>query len=135
MGIREVHVFFEIREVLWLWVRGEGLRSIERLAVVDRKTVQLPIRDYGALRSSWNAGYRTGLACRLSSILLSAIWRSITVVAEIGGRELKALGSFENERFSGGGATSPGYRRSFGPSGSRPGIAGDDGVGEAHVSL
>jgi hypothetical protein len=39
MGFREVAVF-EIREVLRLWVRGEGLRSIERLALLDRKTVR-----------------------------------------------------------------------------------------------
>lgn len=32
---REVRVY-EIREVLRLWVRGEGLRSIERLAGMDR---------------------------------------------------------------------------------------------------
>ena len=37
MSFREVHVF-EIREVLRLWLRGEGLRSIERLSSVDRKT-------------------------------------------------------------------------------------------------
>lgn len=36
---REVGVH-EIREVLRLWLRGEGHRSIERLAVVDRKTVR-----------------------------------------------------------------------------------------------
>jgi len=36
---REVRVY-EIREVLRLWVRGEGLRSIERLAGMDRKTVR-----------------------------------------------------------------------------------------------
>ena len=39
MTFREVHVF-EIREVLRLWLRGEGLRSIERLSSVDRKTVR-----------------------------------------------------------------------------------------------
>jgi hypothetical protein len=33
-------VLYEIREVLRLWVRGESLRAIERLAVVDRKTVR-----------------------------------------------------------------------------------------------
>ena len=36
---REVQVH-EIREVLRLWLRGEGLRSIERLSSVDRKTVR-----------------------------------------------------------------------------------------------
>lgn len=39
MAFREVRVF-EIREVLRLWLRGEGLRSVERLAGVDRKTVR-----------------------------------------------------------------------------------------------
>jgi transposase len=39
MAFREVQVF-EVREVLRLWLRGEGFRSIERLAVVDRKTVR-----------------------------------------------------------------------------------------------
>ena len=39
MAFREVRVF-EVREVLRLWLGGEGLRSIERLAAVDRKTVR-----------------------------------------------------------------------------------------------
>jgi len=39
MAFREVRVF-EVREVLRLWVRGEGIRSTERLAGVDRKTVR-----------------------------------------------------------------------------------------------
>ena len=39
MAFREVRVF-EVREVLRLWLRGEGMRAIERLAGVDRKTVR-----------------------------------------------------------------------------------------------
>jgi transposase len=39
MAFREVSVTV-IREVLRLWVRGEGLRSIERLVSLDRKTVR-----------------------------------------------------------------------------------------------
>ncbi len=39
MAFREVRVF-EVREVLRLWLRGEGLRGIERLAGLDRKTVR-----------------------------------------------------------------------------------------------
>src|ERR1700716_2984459 len=39
MSFREVQVH-EIREVLRLWLRGEGHRSIERLSLVDRKTVR-----------------------------------------------------------------------------------------------
>ncbi len=39
MAFREVGVH-EIREVLRLWLRGEGFRSVARLARVDRKTVR-----------------------------------------------------------------------------------------------
>jgi hypothetical protein len=41
MAFREVQVH-EIREVLRLWLRGEGLRSVERLSGLDRKTVRYP---------------------------------------------------------------------------------------------
>ena len=39
MAFREVPVF-EVREVLRLWLLGHGLRAIERLVQVDRKTVR-----------------------------------------------------------------------------------------------
>ena len=39
MTFREVRVY-EIREIVRLWMRGEGLRSIERLTATDRKTVR-----------------------------------------------------------------------------------------------
>jgi hypothetical protein len=39
MAFREVRVF-EVREVLRLWLAGESLRAIERLAAVDRKTIR-----------------------------------------------------------------------------------------------
>ena len=39
MAFREVRVF-EVREVLRLWLGGEGLRGISRLAGMDRKTVR-----------------------------------------------------------------------------------------------
>jgi hypothetical protein len=39
MTFREVRVY-EIREILRLWLRKEGLRSIERLTATDRKTVR-----------------------------------------------------------------------------------------------
>ena len=39
MAFREVPVF-EVREVLRLWIGGEGFRSIDRLTRVDRKTVR-----------------------------------------------------------------------------------------------
>lgn len=39
MAFREVAVY-EIREVLRLWLRGEGYRGIERLTPVDRRTAR-----------------------------------------------------------------------------------------------
>jgi transposase len=39
MAFREVAVY-EVREVLRLWLRGEGVRATQRLAAVDRKTVR-----------------------------------------------------------------------------------------------
>ena len=39
MAFREVRVF-EVREVLRLWLAGEGFRAVERLSQVDRKTVR-----------------------------------------------------------------------------------------------
>ncbi len=39
MAFREVRVF-EIRDVLRVWLRGEGVRAVERLVGVDRKTVR-----------------------------------------------------------------------------------------------
>jgi transposase len=39
MAFREVPMF-EVREVLRLWLGGEGLRSVARLSQVDRKTVR-----------------------------------------------------------------------------------------------
>jgi hypothetical protein len=39
MAFREVRVF-EVREVLRLWLGGEGIRATERLVGFDRKTVR-----------------------------------------------------------------------------------------------
>jgi len=39
MAFREVRVF-EVREILRLWLRGEGVRASERLSGVDRKTIR-----------------------------------------------------------------------------------------------
>jgi len=68
MAFREVRVF-EVREVLRLWLRGEGFCSIERLAVVDRKTV----RRYVA------AGVEAGLVReageeQLNDVVIGAVW-------------------------------------------------------------
>jgi len=54
---REVRVY-EIREVLRLWVRGESLRAIERLAGMDRKTVRRYVSaavDVGLVRDGGEA--------------------------------------------------------------------------------
>ena len=48
MAFREVRVF-EVREVLRLLLRGEGLRSTERLVGVDRKTVRRYLTAAGEL--------------------------------------------------------------------------------------
>lgn len=48
MAFREVRVF-EVREVLRLWLRGHGLRAVERLAGVDRKTVRRYVEAAEAL--------------------------------------------------------------------------------------
>ena len=39
MAFREV-AMFEVREVLRLWLGGEGVRAVARLSRVDRKTVR-----------------------------------------------------------------------------------------------
>ena len=67
MAFREVRVF-EIREVLRLWLRGEGLRSIERLGPVDRKTA----RRYVAAAQECGL-IREGGEEQLSDTLLGAV--------------------------------------------------------------
>lgn len=68
---REVRVY-EIREVLRLWVRGEGLRSIERLSSVDRKTV----RRYVA--AAVDAGLdRNGGEEQLNDVLLAQVVEAV----------------------------------------------------------
>jgi transposase len=71
MVFREVGVH-EIREVLRLWVRGEGLRSIERLSGLDRKTV----RRYVAAAVSCGA-QRDGGEGQLDDQLLSRIAEAV----------------------------------------------------------
>ena len=67
MAFREVGVH-EIREVLRLWLRGEGLRSVARLARVDRKTV----RRYVAAAQACGLD-RTGGEEQLGDELLSVV--------------------------------------------------------------
>src|SRR5688572_13988785 len=55
MAFREVRVF-EVREVLRLWLAGEGLRGIERLSQVDRKTVRRYVEAAVALGLDRSSG-------------------------------------------------------------------------------
>lgn len=72
---REVRVY-EIKEVLRLWVRGEGLRSIERLSSVDRKTV----RRYVA--AATEAGLdRSGSEEQLDDVLLAQVVEAVRPTA------------------------------------------------------
>lgn len=71
MAFREVRVF-EIREVLRLWLRGEGLRSIERLGPVDRKTA----RRYVAAAQECGL-IRDGGEGQLSDALLGAVCEQV----------------------------------------------------------
>jgi transposase len=71
MVFREVGVH-EIREVLRLWVRGEGLRSVERLSGLDRKTV----RRYVAAAQSCGA-VREGGEGQLGDDLLSRVAEAV----------------------------------------------------------
>jgi len=48
MAFREVRVF-EVREVLRLWLAGEGFRATERLVGFDRKTVDAAV-ELGLVR-------------------------------------------------------------------------------------
>jgi hypothetical protein len=67
VAFREVGVH-EIKEVLRLWLRGEGLRSIARLARVDRKTA----RRY--VEAAAGCGLdRAGGEAQLGDELLSAV--------------------------------------------------------------
>jgi transposase len=67
VAFREVGVH-EIREVLRLWLRGEGLRSVARLARVDRKTV----RRYVEAARECGLG-RAGAGGQLDDELLSRV--------------------------------------------------------------
>ena len=57
MAFREVRVF-EVREVLRLWLAGDGIRATERLVGFDRKTV----RCSGVCRESDGFGMCHGCA-------------------------------------------------------------------------
>ncbi|MGH3801211.1 MAG: IS21 family transposase [Pseudonocardiaceae bacterium] len=68
---REVRVY-EIKEVLRLWLRGEGLRSIERLSSVDRKTVRRYVA--GAVAAGLD---RCGGEEQLDDVLLAVVCEAV----------------------------------------------------------
>jgi transposase len=72
MAFREVRVF-EVREVLRVWLAGEGVRSIERLVGVDRKTVR---RYVGAAESLGlvRDGGEEQLTDVLVGMVVEAVW-------------------------------------------------------------
>ncbi len=71
MSFREVQVH-EIREVLRLWLRGEGRRSIARLAAVDRKTVRRYVEAANAAGLDRAAG-EEALGDELISVVCEAV--------------------------------------------------------------
>jgi hypothetical protein len=71
MAFREVGVF-EVREVLRLWLAGEGIRSVERLSQVDRKTV----RRYVAAAVSVGVE-RGGGVDQLSDVLIGMVGEAV----------------------------------------------------------
>ena len=71
MAFREVRVF-EVREVLRLWLAGEGLRAIERLVGLDRKT----IRRYVAAAEAAGVA-RDGEESQLSDELIGQVVEAV----------------------------------------------------------
>ena len=71
MAFREVRVF-EVREVLRLWLAGNGLRTVERLSQVDRKT----IRRYVAAAEQLGM-VRDGNGGQLSDVLIGAVVEAV----------------------------------------------------------
>jgi transposase len=71
MAFREVPVF-EVREVLRLWLGGEGIRMTERLAGVDRKTVRRYVEAAERLGLSRDSGEE-----QLSDFLLGAVVEAV----------------------------------------------------------
>src|SRR4051794_18274290 len=71
LAFREVGVF-EVREVLRLWLRGKGLRSIEQLAGLDRKTVRRYVESAVSLGLSRDGG-ESQLSDGLMAMVVEAV--------------------------------------------------------------
>jgi Integrase core domain len=92
VAFREVGVH-EIREVLRLWVRGEGFRSTARLARVDRKTVRRYVEAARACGLD-----RTGGEGQLGDELLSRVAEAVRPHRAAGHGESWALLAARHER-------------------------------------
>jgi hypothetical protein len=93
VAFREVGVH-EVREVLRLWLRGEGLRSVARLARVDRKTV----RRYVAVAQACGLDRAAGEG-QLGDELLSAVAERVRPHRADGHGESWALLAAHHARF------------------------------------
>src|SRR3954469_11294478 len=71
MAFREVRVF-EVREVLRLWLAGEGIRATERLVGFDRKTVRRYVDAAGELGL-----VRDGGDDQLSDVLIGLVVEAV----------------------------------------------------------
>src|SRR5262245_49436897 len=95
MAFREVRVF-EVREVLRLWLAGEGFRSVERLAQVDRKTV----RRYVSTAEQLGL-VRGGGDDQLSDVFVGMVVEAVRPHRHDGHGEAWQLLSAEHERIVG----------------------------------
>ncbi len=71
MAFREVLVF-EVHEVLRLWLQGDGLRMVERLSGLDRKTVRRYVEAAKALGLS-----REGTEAQLDEAFLGSVVEAV----------------------------------------------------------
>jgi hypothetical protein len=81
MGFREVPVF-EVKEVLRVWLRGEGLRTIERLSGVDRKTVRRYVAAAGEVGVDQSAG-EGQLSDEVPSAWLATVLRGVSALDQL----------------------------------------------------
>ena len=67
MGFREVPVY-EVKDMLRLWLGGHGLRSVEKLVGIDRKTVRRYVEAATELGLERDAG-----EAQLSDIFIAQV--------------------------------------------------------------
>ena len=74
MAFREVRVF-EVREVLRLRQRGDGLRSVERMVGIDRKTVRHYVNAGGGIRTRPRSYGRSASLSNVRELHITSSWR------------------------------------------------------------